>query len=341
MGLFDNVDKGTVAGAAGLGILGKLIQSTMKANAVNKYAKRAGVNYDVGNFYAADPSMAYEQIQAMQNAAYQQRIADYLSQQGGLPSGPLEGVKQAYSTVAGPMELQRQKDAQAMNQGRLEASSLPAIQAYLDPMFAMPSQQASQQGGLPQVQDNRGMPTAGPGESVFDPTPIGPQALQAGVSDYNVPELPPDIAVTPETLRSMMSMMGTQRGQDITARGQDISSETQRRGQDLTRLTAQDRIAETRRMNDARMRYMEQQIGISRQRVAIYAKSIQQRQGRAPTKVEIAQAMLRNREITPQQFRDFIIKGPEIDVMGALLGGASTPSGGGIPSISEWDPGGE
>lgn len=334
MGLFDDVDMGIVAPTAALGIGAKLLKSIVKQQNVNRYAQTLNqglpqgyqVKPQQGTFFWGDDVAYKDALKSAAARQYDNWNASYYAEQGHLPQGPLSAIKDVYNTVAGPMQLAKQKQGLEYEEGR---KALEAYQWWLSQQQG-PTQQAPSP-ELPPLNppQSAGVPVGG--GVMWDPMPQAPQPgqlMQAGASYSDLPSIPGGVQLSPETARNLFN-------NSTTIRGQDIRSADTRRGQDLTRQTAKERLDETKRMNSARIQNMMARLGLDRQRVALYAKSLQQRSGRAPTKVEIAQAMLKNGEINQEQFRNFILGSGDSSQLMDFLNGSSAPAGGDAESEAD------
>lgn len=317
-------------------LLGKAIKTGVqgynKAGQLRDYSR--ALNYGMpadqqvpqfGNrFFFGDSEQYAKGLDAAQTNRAAQAEAQYYADRAGLPVGPRDAVKQVYTGEFVPQknkqvelkltaDQQKEQGRNAMmyrmfmdRYGDANPQQMPAMpNAGPQTMPAMPNQ-----GPMPMLPKDRNM---GSGVMMeYDPMVQGQQSqpmqgapLQGGIAqrgEVPMPELPEWLSARPEDVNAYYNNQTSMRGQNITARGQD-----------LTYQTNQQRLANDKRRTDAYINNLSARTGIAREQLKQGWARISKMTGRAPSKVELAQDMLKRGEINQTEFKKFVLAGGKED----------------------------
>jgi hypothetical protein len=312
MGAAD-IDYGLIGKALALGLLAKGVKNYVGGQQTQHYADTLNqglpsdyqINYHPSFMQKVLGGGNAAQQQATLKALYDQKLkqqmGDAYAQRMGMPKGtPQEFAKDVYNSEYAPVVTEGNKQQISRMMGGMDAQNLPALMQYFQQIRQGPQSYAPQQ-YQPMVAGPG--PTAAPvaPAQVLPPMDDGQQQpLPAGAAYTQYPELPPGFSMSPETLRSMMSMFGTMEGHDVQREGQQIQRD--RLGFDQKRYNETDKP-----YKEAQMTKLLEETKWIGPKARAYIRSTMQQTGRAPTKIEVLQEMRRTGEITNQQFRDSML----------------------------------
>lgn len=308
-------------------LLGKAIKTGVqgynKAGQLRDYSR--ALNYGMpeeqkvpqfGNrFYFGDVEQYAKALDAAQKNRGAQAEAQYYADRGGLPMGPRDAVKQVYTGEYMPAALERQKmkdkRGQSVNEGWEEYQTQMVLEGMMPqniqpftPASPMPQMPLPPQGQQQLPPNQFPEPIIEPYSQDYGPNPYSEPVMQGGVSQTSIPmpQRPEWFAMSPETLRNYNTMQTTRRGQDVTMRGQDLTQQFRDKS-----------LALQKRRTDAYINNLAAQTGIRREQLKQGWARIAKMTGRAPSKVEVAQDMLRRGEINKAEFKKFVLSGGKDD----------------------------
>lgn len=324
------IDYGMVGKALAAGLLAKGVGAYSKARNMQGYAN--ALNQGLPQGYQVQykaPALLFGDAAAYQNALgeaakrqMEQATSDYYSQWAGLPKGPGAAVKDIYNTEIAPgrlktqeyqlaQQMQQYKQDLQMQQGADEASSLPALMQFLQDNEPMQGQRLSQ----PMT------PVQSPGGTMY----MEGQPLSAQANYTQGPDLPAGVKISPQTLRSLLDYSMANKRFGLDTRKQDFAEKTEGplKAAQLKKL-----IEETKWLGPKAKAY-----------IAKMNRPSGGGAGRAPTKVDIAGAMLKNGDISQEEYKQFVLGNSYMggEDFGDGFGGGGESSA--VPSASGWDSG--
>ncbi len=326
-----SMNYGLIGSALLAALVGKGVQGMSRAKRVNRYNDQLNASlpqgYKVqggneGRFFFGDVDAQKTRLKGMYDQQLKQRAGDQYANRAGLQTGmDPEFAKTVYTSEYLPQKLAEQKRQREGMTGRQELNSLPAVMERLD-YLNRGHQEAPQQQPLPYTQTPQ-TPQAPQGLET-DPYANQNTPHQAAVSQEQLPELPDNFYMDPQTLRSV------------------ISSYTTTRGQDLTHERGMENIKLKQELQPYRLESLMQRNKWIAPKAQAYISRMRRSSGRAPTKTELAQKLLRDGDITQSEFKDFILgnKGDGLSRPAQSSGNVIDPVTG-LPDLNNLNPDGE